>query len=180
VVGGFAELEVGDAVAEELLLGEFLEEDDLGGLAGCIGNGDFDEGAVVVTFAAFEAQGAARHVLAGDDVVATLGMADAGEAADFDARVLAAIDLGRIRLERRRQGEDRRAPLPGRVNRGLGRSGGLRQKVLLLRRRSGGRGGAADGVAVNDELDAAVALAAFGGVVRSDGLRFAEAAGGDG
>ena len=58
VVGGFAELEVGDTVAEELLLGEFLEEDDLGGdeeggLAGCIGNGDFDERAVVVTFAAF-------------------------------------------------------------------------------------------------------------------------------
>ena len=53
-------------------------------------------------------------------------------------------------------------------------------KTLLLRQRGRGRGGAADGVAVNDELDAAVALAAFGGVVRSDGLRFAEAAGGYG
>jgi len=44
---GFGELEVGDAVAEELLLGKLLGEDDLGGdeegvLAGCIGNGDFD------------------------------------------------------------------------------------------------------------------------------------------
>jgi hypothetical protein len=46
--------------------------------------------------------------------------------------------------------------------------------------RGGGRGGAADGVAVDDEFDAAVALAAFGGVVGSDWLHFAEAAGGDG
>src|ERR1700694_1731708 len=72
---GFGELEVGDAVAEELLLGKFLEENDLGGdedggLAGSVGNGDFDEGAVVVALAAFEAQSAARYVLAGDDVVA--------------------------------------------------------------------------------------------------------------
>src|SRR5713226_463575 len=51
---------------------------------------------------------------------------------------------------------------------------------LPLRRRGGGRGGAADGVTVDDELDAAVALAALRGVVRSDGLHFAEAAGGDG
>src|SRR5438270_12980680 len=40
--------------------------------------------------------------------------------------------------------------------------------------------GAADGVAVDDEFDAAVALRAFGGVVGSDRLRFAEAAAGDG
>src|SRR6267142_875948 len=53
-------------------------------------------------------------------------------------------------------------------------------KGLPLRRRGGGRGGAADGVAVDDEFDAAVALAAFRGVVRSDRLHFAEAAGGDG
>src|SRR4029077_19516727 len=44
----------------------------------------------------------------------------------------------------------------------------------------GGHGGVADGVAVDDELDAAVALAAFGGVVGGDGLHFAEAAGSDG
>src|SRR5262245_16958553 len=48
--------------------------------------------------------------------------------------------------------------------------------ALLLRRRSGGGRGVADGVAVDDELDAAVALAAFGGFVRSHGLRFAKAA----
>src|SRR5438105_3250148 len=40
--------------------------------------------------------------------------------------------------------------------------------------------GAADGVAVDDEFDAAVALTAFGCVVRSDRLRFAEAACSDG
>ena len=50
---------------------------------------------------------------------------------------------------------------------------------LRLRDRGGGRSGVADGVAVDDELDAAVALAAFGGVVGSDGLHFAEAARGD-
>src|SRR5207245_11206843 len=39
--------------------------------------------------------------------------------------------------------------------------------------------GAADGVAIDDKFDAAVALAAFDGVIRSNGLCFAEAAGGD-
>jgi len=108
---GFGELEVGDAVAEELLLGEFLGEDDRGGdeegvPAWYVGNGDFDEGAVVVALAAFEAEAAARHVFAGDDVVAALGMADAGGVADLHARVLAAIDLGHIRLRRGRHGEN--------------------------------------------------------------------------
>src|SRR6267142_1465998 len=100
---GFGELEIGDAVAEELLLGKLLGEDDLsgdeeGGLAGQVGNGDFDEGAVVIALGAFEAEAAARHVLAGDDVVAALGMADASGIADLDAGVLAAIDAGDIRL----------------------------------------------------------------------------------
>ena len=138
---GFGELEVGDAVAEELLLGKLLDEDDLGGdedggLAGCVGNGDFDEGAFVVALAAFETEAAARHVFAGDDVVAALGMADAGGVADFDARVLAAIDLGDIqlrrgRLERERQGCDCPEALhdkvgAGGIHRGLGRSRSLR------------------------------------------------------
>ena len=128
---GFGELEIGNAVAEELLLGEFLEEDDLGGdeeggLAGRVGNGDFDEGAVVVALGAFEAEAAARHVFACDDVVAALGMADASGVADFDARVLAAIDLGHIRLGRGRQGCDRPEALhdkfgDGGINRGLER-----------------------------------------------------------
>ena len=133
---GFGELEVGDAVAEELLLGKLLGEDDLGrdeegGLAGCVGNGDFDEGAFVVALAAFEAQAAAGYILAGGDVVAALGMADAGGVTDLDARVLAAIDAGCIRLGRRRQGENGTEALhdkvgAGGINRGLRRRGCLR------------------------------------------------------
>src|SRR5258708_11102124 len=55
----------------------------------------------------------------------------------------------------------------------------IREALLLGRRGGGGRGRVADGVAVDDELDAAVALAAVGGVIRSDGLGLAEAPGGD-
>ena len=155
MVGEFGELDVGDAVAEELLLGKLLGEDDLGGdeeggLAGFVGNGDIDEGAVVVALAAFEAEAAARHVFAGDDVVAALGMADASGVADFNARVLAAIDTGRIRLGRgRRHGENGTEALhdklgAGGVNRGLRRSRGLRQRLRRgverrLRRRNWGR-----------------------------------------
>ena len=71
----------------------------------------------------------------------------------------------------------------------MGRSGAapLQEKTevmgegLRLGRGGGGGGGSfADGVAVDYELDAAVALAAFGSVVRSDRLCFAEAVGGDG
>src|SRR5882762_1487394 len=54
------------------------------------------------------------------------------------------------------------------------------REVLRLRRGGGGHGGVADGVTVDDQLDAAVALAAFGGVIGGDGLVLAEAAGGDG
>src|SRR5260370_11913050 len=58
---------------------------------------------------------------------------------------------------------------------------GMRDEGLLVRPRSGGgRGGTADGVAVDDEFDAPVALAAFGGLVGGDRLRFAEAVGRDG
>jgi len=165
VVGEFGELDVGDAVAEELLLGKLLGEDDLGGdeeggLAGFVGNGDIDEGAFVVALAAFEAEAAARHVFAGDDVVAALGMADASGVADFNARVLAAIDTGRIRLGRgRRHGENGTEALhdklgAGGVNRGLRRSRGLRQRLRrgverrLKRRnwcrRRSGRGGSGE------------------------------------
>src|SRR5712692_6194210 len=55
-----------------------------------------------------------------------------------------------------------------------------RESLLLGRRRGRGDGGVANGGAVDDELDPAVALAAFGGVIGGDGLRLAEAAGGDG
>src|SRR5260370_21935627 len=57
----------------------------------------------------------------------------------------------------------------------------MRNEGLLVRTvGGGGRGGTADGVAGDDELDAPIALAAFGGVVGGDRLRFAEAVGGDG
>ena len=48
--------------------------------------------------------------------------------------------------------------------------------------RSGGGDGRrlADGVAVDHKFDAAIALTALGGIVRSDGLRFAEAVSGHG
>ncbi len=89
-----------DAVAEQALLGEFFGEDDLGGdedggLAWLIGDGDFDERLRIIFCAALESQAALGHVLAGDDVVAALGVADAGGVADFDSRMLAAIGAKR-------------------------------------------------------------------------------------
>ena len=137
-VAGLGELEVGDAVAEEALLGEFLDEDDLGGdedggLAGCVGNGDFDEGAIVVALVALEAEAAFGHVFAGDDVIAAVGMADAGGIADLDANVFAAIDARMRRFLRGRNGEDgslRAAErLPSRL-----RSAGAGGRILGLRR----------------------------------------------
>jgi len=112
-----------DAAAEEALFGEFLDEDDLsgdenGGLAGLVGNGDFDEGLNVILMAALEAQAAFGHVLALDDVVfLKTGAADAGGVADFDARVLAAIDArsGGCFVNRRRNGKDGRRRLPLRL-----------------------------------------------------------------
>ncbi len=120
-----------DAVAEEALLGELFGEDDLGGdedggLAGLIGDGDVDEGLGVIAFGALEAQAALGHVLAGDDVVGALGMADAGGVADFDARMLAAVGARRgwgwlrnghgLVWRRKRHGEDGGLRLGGRVN----------------------------------------------------------------
>lgn len=51
--------------------------------------------------------------------------------------------------------------------------------LLLCCRSSRGCRGAADGLTVDDEFDAAIALAAFWCFVGSDGLRFAKAASGD-
>ncbi len=137
-----------DAVAEEALLGEFFGEDDLGrdedgGLAGLIGDGDIDEGLRIIFCAAFEAQAAFGHVLAGDDVVAAaLGMADTGRVGDFDARMLAAIGARRGGLvgSGRRHGEDRglrlalkitwkaAARLPDRAGAGRGSGGNRRRR----------------------------------------------------
>src|SRR2546422_1220174 len=56
-----------------------------------------------------------------------------------------------------------------------------RREGLALRGwRGGGHGGVADGVTIDDKLDAAIALAAFGRVIGGDGLRLAEAVSGNG
>lgn len=136
----FGGLEVGDAVAVELLLAELFDKDDLGGdedgrLAGFVGDGDVDEGLRIIVFVALEAQAAFGHVFADDDVIATLGMADAGGVADFNARVLAAVDSWEGGLIRRREGEDSGGL---RVRWG----GDLRGTVRLgIERRCGGRRG---------------------------------------
>ena len=119
-----------DAVAEEFLLGEFFDENDLGGnedggLALFVGNGDLDEGLGVVMSAAFETESAFGHVLALDDVVAAFGMFDAGGIIDFDARVFAAIGArgGGLIGRRGSHGEDGDATRAhGGVGSGLGRS----------------------------------------------------------
>ena len=132
-LGGF---EVLDAVAEEALLGEFFDEDDLagdedGGLAFLVRDGDLDEGLDVILFGAFETQAALGHVLAGDDVFAAIGMTDAGGVADFDARMLAAVDAreGRIVGSGRRHGKDGGVRLAAVLwgNSGRGGSGGFRR-----------------------------------------------------
>jgi hypothetical protein len=138
-----------DAVAEEMLLGEFFDVDDLGGdedggLAFLVGDGDFDEGLSVVVLGALEAEAAFGHVFAGDDVFAALGVADASGVVDFDARVLAAVGGrgGGFFGRGWRQGEDGGAGLvlvlrgnprlpsglrAGRENGGCGRSSGFRR-----------------------------------------------------
>jgi hypothetical protein len=124
VVAGLGGFEVLDAVAEQALLGEYFDEDDLagdedGGLAFLVRDGDFDEGLGVILFGAFEAQAAFGHVLAGDDVFAAIGITDAGGVADFDARVFAAIDAreGGVFRSGRSHGEDGGARLPAVVRR---------------------------------------------------------------
>jgi hypothetical protein len=118
LIEAFGGLEEGDAVAEEFFFGKFYGGDDLGGnenggLANDARDGDFDEGAFVVGLFAFETQAAARHVLAGDDVVAALGMANEGGGVDLGARMLAALLAGSVRVlgGGQRHGEDRGARL---------------------------------------------------------------------
>jgi len=108
------------------------------GLAGDVGDGDFDERAFVVLLFAFEAEAAAGHVLALNDVVAALGMADEGGIADLGARMLAAVDARSVvAAGGRRQGEDGGARLPSRLRAGVV-SGGLRGGEILERRLHGG------------------------------------------
>src|SRR5216684_8002537 len=141
IVAGPGGFDVLDAAAEEALFGEFFDEDDLGGdenggLAGLVGNGDFDEGPGVIVFAALEAQAALGHVLAEDDVVSALLIANAGGVADFDAGVFAAIDAlrGGFLLIGRRHGEDGRLRLADMVTGWVGAGGvssGLRGARVL-------------------------------------------------
>ena len=109
-------LEEGDAVTEKFFFGELDGGDDLGGnengdLADDVRDSDFDEGAFVVGLFAFEAQAAARHILAGDDVVSALGMADESGVVDLGAGVLAALFAWSIGFLEggQRQGENRGA-----------------------------------------------------------------------
>ena len=137
LVEAFGGLEEGDAVAEEFFFGKFDGGDDLGGdengdLANDVRDGDFDEGAFVVGLFAFETQAAAGHVLADDDVVSALWMANEGGVVDFGARMLAALLAGSIRFlgGGQRHGEDRGARLL--VSGGPG--GGGRVQPSLYRR----------------------------------------------
>src|SRR6266568_3156144 len=91
-----------------------------------------------------------------------------GSVSDWDER-----QCVEMRSARKEEGHDVACPYK--------KKDGMRDEGLALRSRSGGsRGGTADGVAVDDEFDAPIALAAFGGVVGGDRLRFAEAVSGDG
>src|SRR5207245_11462777 len=110
-VAGFSGLEVLDAVAEELLLEKLFDKDNLGGhedgrLAGLVGHRDFDQRLQIVLLAALEAQAALGHVLAEEDFITLLGMANASGVCDFDARVLAAFGGGTGGFLRSRQSED--------------------------------------------------------------------------
>jgi len=136
MVAGLGGFEVFDAAAEEGLFGEGFDEDDPGGdedggLAGLVGDGDFDEGLGVILLAALEAQAAFGHVLAGDDFVAALGVTNAGGVSDFDARVPAAIGRrgdGRGG-NRGRHGEDGGARLADSVD----SVGGVLRGIVRLR-----------------------------------------------
>lgn len=100
------------AVAEELLLGELFDVDDLcrdenGGLTGLVRHSNFDESLRKVLLAALEAQASFGHVFAENDVVAVaLRMTDAGGVVDLDTRVLATIHAGSGGSFRRRRSEN--------------------------------------------------------------------------
>ena len=86
---GLRGLEVLHAVAIELLFGELLNKDNLRGnedrrLPLLVRNSDIDERPDVVVFAALEAQATFGHIFADDDVIAALGMADAGVVSDLE------------------------------------------------------------------------------------------------
>ena len=89
---------VGDAVPEEVEAGKFFDADDAcadedGGLAGVIGDGDFDARVCFVTMAAAKTQAAFGNVVALDDVFAGGTEADAGHEVDAGADVATQIEF---------------------------------------------------------------------------------------
>src|ERR1700737_5106365 len=85
-----------DAVAEEFFLREFLHEHDLRENKntwhpGGIGCRYFDRGLIHITLLALKAQTPARHILASDNVVGEILIADTRLEIDFGADVLPAI-----------------------------------------------------------------------------------------
>src|SRR5580692_3353912 len=93
---------IGDAATEHFLQGNFLGVDDSSGhkddgsLAGFrrIGNRNAQHGTDLVAILGFEAQSAARHVDAMDDVVAESVSANASEEVDLGADTISTIRAG--------------------------------------------------------------------------------------
>src|SRR5256885_2802277 len=91
-------MQISDAVAEEALRGQLLNEHDLRGdedrwRTGIKGRGDLNFGFLDVALAALETQAPAGHVFTGNNVVGEVLIADAGLETYFGANVLAAIFL---------------------------------------------------------------------------------------
>src|SRR5438034_9582538 len=89
---------VGDAVSEEVDAGKFFDADDAcadedGGLAGVIGDGDFDGRVLFVTMAAAKREAAFGNVVALDDVFAGGIEPNAGDEIDASADVATQIEL---------------------------------------------------------------------------------------
>ena len=89
---------VGDAVSEEVEAGKFFDADDAcadedGGLAGVIGDGDFDGRICFVTMAAAKTEAAFGNVVAFDDVFTGWIEPDAGDEVDASADVATQIEF---------------------------------------------------------------------------------------
>jgi len=89
---------VADAVSEKAKAGKFFDADDAGadedgGLAGVIGDGDFDGRVCFVTMAAAKTEAAFGNVVALDDVFAGGTEPDAGDEVDASADVATQIEF---------------------------------------------------------------------------------------
>ena len=101
-------LEESHAVAEEILFGKLLGEDNLGGnedreLAGTVWRRDFNESFLVIPCPSLEAQASTGDVFALHQFILAVGMAHQGDVIDFDPRILTAIHLRNIGYVRRRR-----------------------------------------------------------------------------